>query len=362
MNYSECLSTVDLIVASNDVPLIIGESGVGKTSLVKQIAKNNEYYLVTIDANLLKEGEIGGLPIVENKVTIYATHSKLMQVEKALKENNNRNVILFIDELNRCDHAVAQELMNLILNREINGYVLDDRVKVIAAMNPSNKNDGFYNSKYDVVDMDPAQEDRFVWVRLDSDIKEWIKWAMSEEGNISEHIIEFLSTFPEYLHMPDSEETIKATPRSWERVSKAYNIYLKNKEKYAIDIFLNVVRGNVGVSIANDFGNFLINLKSPLIKVEDIFNNEILSFELKEKIEHENHSRLYILAKNSLKYLENMPIEKNLKIFSEVLNLYPRDLRLGIMKEIKRDYKDGIYEKLLENDEFLDAFFNIFSM
>lgn len=361
MNYSECLSTVDLIVASNDVPLIIGESGIGKTSLVKYIAKSNGDYLVTIDANLLKEGEIGGLPVVENKVTIYATHNKLVEIEKALKEDEDRNVILFIDELNRCDHAVAQELMNLILNREINGYFLDERVKVIAAMNPSNKNDGFYNSRYDVVDMDPAQEDRFVWVKLDSDIKEWIKWGMSEVGNINEHIIEFLSTFPEYLHMPNSDETIKPTPRSWERISKAYAVYLKNKDKYSFDVFLNAVKGNVGVNTANDFGSFLINLKKPLISIEDIFSNEILDFELKEKIQKESHSRLYILAKNSLRYLENRPIERNLELFSELLNIYPRDLRLGIMKEIKRDYKAKIYEKLLDKDEFLEAFFSIFN-
>lgn len=361
LNYLECLNTVDLIVASNDVPLIIGESGVGKTSLVKRIARENGYYLVTIDANLLKEGEIGGLPVVENRTTIYATHSKLIEIKKALDEDINRDVILFIDELNRCDHAVAQELMNLILNREINGYILDERVKVIAAMNPSNKNDGFNNSQYDVVDMDPAQEDRFVWVRLDSDIKEWIKWGMSNDGNIDEHIIEFLSTFPEYLHTPDSEETIKATPRSWERVSKAYKVFVKNKGKYSLDTLLNAVKGNVGISIANDFGNFLINLKTPLVKVEDIFSSDILNFDLKEKIEKENHSRLYILSKNSLRYLENMPIERNLRLFSELLNLYPRDLRLGIMKEIKRDYKEsGLYEKLLGTEEFLEAFFNIF--
>ena len=39
MNYSECISTVELILETNDVPLIIGESGIGKTSLVKSIAK-----------------------------------------------------------------------------------------------------------------------------------------------------------------------------------------------------------------------------------------------------------------------------------------------------------------------------------
>ena len=360
MNYSECISTVELILETNDVPLIIGESGIGKTSLVKSIAKKNNYYLVNIDANLLKEGEIGGLPVVKNDITIYATHYKLIEINNVLKEEKYKNVILFIDELNRCDHTVAQELMNLILNREINGYVLDKRVKVIAAMNPSNKNDGYYNSQYEVVDMDPAQEDRFVLINLDSDIKEWINWGMSNEGKIHTHIIEFLSNFPQYLHTPDSTSTVKATPRSWERVSKAYNVYLKNRDKYSLNIFLNAVKGNVGIDIANDFGNFIVNIGDPLIKVEEIFEYEILSSELKEKISKENHSRLYILCKKCLSYIEENNSKRNMILFSEFLNLYPRDLRLGIMKEIKRDYKDKLYEELLDNDEFLEAFFNIF--
>ena len=361
MNYSECLNAVDLVLESNEVPLIIGESGIGKTSLVKLIAKEKSYYLVTIDANLLKEGEIGGLPVVDNKTTIYATHHKLVEIDNILKSDENAKVILFIDELNRCDHSVAQELMNLILNREINGYVLNDRVKVIAAMNPSSRNDGFYNSQYEVVDLDPAQEDRFVWIQLDSDIKEWIKWGMSKNGNINEHIIEFLSAFPQYLHTPESSETIKATPRSWERVSKAYDVYMKNKDRYSLETLLNVVKGNVGSSITNDFSSFLINLKKPLIKTEEIFENDILGFELKEKIEKENHSRLYILIKNAINYLKDNDSDKNLNLFSEVLDLYPRDLRLGIMKEIKRDYRDSVYEKLLDNDKFIESFFNIFN-
>ena len=274
MNYSEVLNTVKLIIASRDVPLIIGESGIGKTSLIREIAKLNGSYLVTIDANLLKEGEIGGLPVVENGVTVYAPHNKLAYLKRVLEEDKEKRAILFIDELNRCDHSVCQELMNLILNREINGYELDDRVDVIAAMNPSNKDDGFEYSEYEVVDMDPAQQDRFVWVELDSDIKEWIKWAMSKKGNINDCIIEFLSTFPQYLHDPYSKERIKPTPRSWERVSKAYDVYIR--DGYSIDTFLNVVKGNVGINIANDFGNFLIHLNKPMIRVEEIFENEIL--------------------------------------------------------------------------------------
>ena len=76
MKYSEILNTINLIIEVGDVPLIIGESGIGKTALVKDLAKINGYETVTIDANLLKEGEIGGLPIVRERKTIYATHYK----------------------------------------------------------------------------------------------------------------------------------------------------------------------------------------------------------------------------------------------------------------------------------------------
>ena len=360
MKFSEVLETIDLIIAANDVPLIIGESGIGKTALAHDLARDNSYYLVTIDANLLKEGEIGGLPTVENGKTIYAIHYKLAEIAEAIKDNNE--VLFFIDELNRCDHAVQQELMNLILNREINGFKLDEKVHIIAAMNPSNKYDNYRDSDYQVVDMDEAQEDRFVWIEMESDVNEWIKWGMNK-GNIHPDIIEFLSAFPQYLHTPDSQDTLKATPRSWERISKSYHIYKKasgSKKEYSFKTFLNVVRGNVGESICIDLANFLSNMKKSLIDVEKLFSYEVLPIELKDEIKEESHSRLYILAKNSLNYLEKNSDDRKIKLFSELLILYPKDLRLGIMKEIKRDYSKELYEKLLECDEFLSAFFEIY--
>ena len=360
MKFSEAMNTIELVLESGNVPLIIGEAGIGKTALVKKICKYDEYYLVNIDANLLKEGEIGGLPIVESGRTKYATHYKLIEVDEALKNNEYKGVLLFIDELNRCEHAVQQELMNLILNREINGYRLSKNVRIVAAMNPSNKYDGYEDSDYQVVDMDKAQEDRFTWVELSSDIKEWINWAMSSEGNINENIIEFLSTFPEYLNTPNSRESIKATPRSWERIGKAYNIYLNRKNKYSIDTFYNVVKGNAGVSIATDFTNYIKNSKSPIRKPEDIFCYEVLPLEIREEIRKESHSRLYILAKNALRYLEDNNNDKNRKIFGDLLACYPKDLRLGIMKEVKSESTEVLYKDLLDEDKFLDAFFTIY--
>ena len=66
MNFIDTLKSVELVLETNEVPLIIGESGIGKTALAKKLAKENNWSLVVIDGNILKEGEIGGLPTVEN--------------------------------------------------------------------------------------------------------------------------------------------------------------------------------------------------------------------------------------------------------------------------------------------------------
>lgn len=369
MNFREALDTAKLVIMTGEVPLLIGESGIGKTSLVMEIAKELDYEIVTIDANLLKEGEIGGLPIVadmevkngnnisKRKITTYAIHNKLIEVDLAIEKE--RNVLLFVDELNRCDHAVQQELMNLVLNREINGYKLSDKVYIIAAMNPSNRYEGYEESNYQVVDMDPAQENRFVWIKMESDLKQWLNWAMGN-GNIHSSVIEFLSAFPEYLNVTEGEDSVRATPRSWERVSKAYKVYEKSKE-FNSDILYNVVKGNVGISITQDFMSYIKNINNPLINFKDILEDGILTFDKKEIIRSENHSRLYILAKNALRILDNDSSKKAIDIFSDILDLYPKDLRLGIMKEIKSDVNKELYNRILDNDKFIDAFFNIYS-
>ncbi|MDU1443965.1 ATP-binding protein [Clostridium cochlearium] len=368
MNFNEVLMAVEMVIKTGEVPLIIGESGIGKTSLIRELGNKNNYYVVNIDGNLLKEGEIGGLPTVEEYVikhtgekikrTVYAVHTKLVEIDKALEEDKNRRVLLFIDEINRCEHSVQQELMNIILNREINGYKLSPRVDVIAAMNPSNKYDSFQYTDYQVVDMDPAQEDRFVWIELDADVNTWIKWGMREEVNINKDILQFIASFPEYLHNPSSQESIKATPRSWERVSKAYDVYMR--EKYPTKIFYNVVKGNIGESIAQDFINFIEENKRPLITPEEIFENEEIHKELERRIKEESHSRLYLEAKNALSYImDSENKHRDVNIFSKLIQLFPSDLKMGIMQEIKFNYKD-IYSEFLENEIFIDGFFKMF--
>lgn len=370
MNFIDTLKSIDLILETGDVPLIVGESGIGKTALAKKLANDNEWKLIVIDGNLLKEGEIGGLPTVESyigfdnegnkiekKTTIYAVHSKLKEIDEAISKG--QKVLLFIDEINRCEHTVQQELMNLILNREINGYKLNNDVKILAAMNPSGK----YGSEFDyqVVDMDAAQENRFVWLNMESDHNTWIKWAV--DAGIEEKVILFISTFPEYLNKAN-EDDIRATPRSYERVSKSYKLYKDRHGEISREVFLNVIKGNVGRIIAQEFVSFVEADSESLITYDDVFSVEKLDDEIIKKIKEESHTRLYLSAMNIIKTLEVVINDENknklIQRFLEFLKLFPIDLMIGIMKELKASY-DVLYSVAIEDEEFVNLYFEAYN-
>ena len=373
MNFIDTLKSVDLVLKTNEVPLIVGESGIGKTALAKQLASENNWSFVVIDGNLLKEGEIGGLPTIESytttnfngetiekKITVYALHNKLREIEEEIAKG--KSVLLFIDEINRCEHTVQQELMNLILNREINGHHLHDDVKILAAMNPSSK----YGSDFDyqVVDMDAAQENRFVWLNMEPDYNQWINWAIN--ADIEQKVIEFISTFPEYLHRIN-EDDVRATPRSYERVSKSYKVYKEQRDSIPRSVFLNVIKGNIGKVIAEEFVSFVESDAKALISYEDVFLGETLSKDILNKVKEETHTRLYLSALNILKTLElNISNDEDeqsnyINRFIEFLKLYPVDLMVGIMKDMKNSYQE-VYKVAIENEEFVELYFKSYNM
>ena len=363
MNYTETLESVELVLSAGQVPLIVGKTGIGKSALARELAERLKAHLVYIDGNLLKEGEIGGLPLIDDftkrtkdgklthvKTTVYAVHNKLREIDGYLEKKEP--VLLFIDEINRSEHAVQQELMNLILNREINGYHLDSSVSILAAMNPAD------SQEYEAVDMDAAQENRFVWLYMEADPYQWLSWAA--ENDIDDKVCQFISTYPEYL-VRTNEDDIDATPRSYERISALYRRYI-NQQDVRRSVFYNVVRGNVGKVIAEEFLNFIESDYTPLITDEDVFSGASLPDDIRERVAAETHTRLYISARNILNRLSKALQEKTLdgqfavSRFVTFLQTYPVDLAVAVMKDI-RNTMPAIYEYAQYNDDFIDMYF-----
>ncbi|MDO5100450.1 MAG: ATP-binding protein [Eubacteriales bacterium] len=367
MNFQDAKKSVRLVLAAGDVPLLVGNSGIGKTALAAQLADSEGWALITIDANLLKEGEIGGLPVVATvggrQVTTYAIHHSLQQTEEIVQAG--RQVLLFIDELNRCEHAVQQELMNIILNRQINGIHLNQAVHIMAAMNPSGK----YGEEYDyqVAEMDGAQENRFVWLFMETDAEQWCEWANAK--GLEEAVIRFIATYPDYLYQVREGE-VRATPRSYERVSKALGLYRMGG--YARHIFKEVVQGNIGKVLAEEFMGFLERDFRAFPSFAQIFEAEILVDDIRERIVTEQQSGLLLLGQKLLAELETRMKEliedgadelavlhRLLERWIEVLELFPLDLRLGLMKMMKQQTQ-YLYGFALEQEVFRNLYFTTY--
>ena len=104
---------------------------------------------------------------------------------------------------------------------------------------------------------------------------------------------------------------------------------------------------------------FIENYKNPLISPQEIIELELIPDQLKDILGKENPSRLHIFSRNFLSLIEERGCkEEEITLFSKVITFYPKDLRIGIMKEIKESYSSKLYEAFLEDEVFIDGFFD----
>ena len=221
-------------------PLVSGKHGIGISAMIKSIAAELGGVCITIEGGTLKEGEITGLPYQykndEGKVGFrflpYYAVERIQNEERrlflasgrkcpasgllgdenryamndltaeekieAIRSGRVSPVIIFIDEINRTENSVYKELMNILLTRSVNGYEFPWWVLFVGAMNPSTQ-----NSVYATNEMDPAQLDRFIKIKVADSTSEWLKYGKAT--GISADILEFIKDNPKCLSV-DSKD------------------------------------------------------------------------------------------------------------------------------------------------------------
>lgn len=246
-------------------PLISGKHGIGKSAIVKAIAEELGGVCMTIEGGTLKEGEITGLPYqyssddgrVAFRFLPYYAVERIQEAERDLFERSRANdpsarpesptaealsgdvnryamndvppeqkvrmlasgevtpVVVFIDEINRTENTVYKELMNILLTRTVNGYQFPWWVFFVGAMNPSTQ-----NSVYATNEMDPAQLDRFLKIKVTSSVAEWLRYGKG--AGISPSILCFVKEHPKCLSESsaelEDEERPTPSPRGWDMV------------------------------------------------------------------------------------------------------------------------------------------------
>lgn len=361
-------------------PLLSGKHGIGKSQVAKSIAKDLDGICITIEGGTLKEGEITGIPYqhrnengeVEFRFLPYYVVDRIQKAEKLinrklandeslktlLEGNENKYscndlsfeekielieskkvkpVVLFFDEINRTDNAVFRELMNIILTRTVNGYKFPWWVFIIAAMNPSTQ-----NSIYTTNEMDPAQLDRFIKIKVYEDADEWINYALETE--VDKTLIEFIANNQKCLSKDsrelEDEELPTPSPRGWNMV----DLVIKGKDK--LDKFFTkeelskkdkdirmIMTSKVGSEATTMYYSSLKD-NSKIVLAKDILNFKIdgIDEKIQETIKKQSSAKISItnndlinnLTSNFDKYKEDKDIlskiNNKLKIYLSLLD------------------------------------------
>lgn len=227
---------------------------------------------------------------------------------KLIESGEIRPVVIFIDELNRAEQQTMKELMNIILNRSVNGYDFPWWVSVVSAVNPCSQ-----NSTYATNELDDAQLDRFLKLKVEANLEDWVDYSLSKELNsnviravaVSENI---------FIHREKGQEDTSEmfpSPRSWEMVCNLYEhiheavntkFFNAEERKNVNDDLRILIRGKVGETAAR---TMLENINRDMIKPEDIFTCKESEIDPKVKALFENQKRLTqkIIADNSAMYI-----------------------------------------------------------
>lgn len=306
--------------------------------------------------------------------TTYATFHTLAKLAERAAMYPDKKFIIFIDEINRSEHAVMQELMNLILNRSINGFDLPENVYVVGAANPSASFEDFRDTEYQVNDFDQAQLARLTLVPMETGYTEWLSWASAENDetglpNIVDEVTEFIASQTEMLLVTKGNDDVLPNPRSWSRVSRTMEVVKENKAFDDSD-FYNKIVGDIGSNAATTFVSFLRERKNPLISPEEIFKGEFTE-EKKDRVRNESYPRKLTILNNSLRYVntqfkdtrDKKAKEKLVNTFVQLIGeeVTPAELMVTIMHNLMNNKAyTKLNDTLLENQDYLTLYFTAF--
>jgi hypothetical protein len=298
--------------------LLRGNHGIGKSQVVRQLAKH--FGLEVIDRRLsqMSEGDMVGLPSTDGEVTRFNPPD---WYKKACK----KPVALFLDELNRATPEVMQAAFQVVLDRELNGWKLHPETRVYAAINAS--------AAYSVNEMDPALLDRFWAIDLSPDTQDWLAWA-KESSAIHDNIVQFIAGNEKWLDPPKNVEATQVSPsrRSWERLSKAL-VGAGVAELPDDALFYPMCLGFIGTEATIAFHGFVKTIDAQ-VTGEEIINSYP---KVKAKIAKLGQEKLNVaiekVADHVTKNLTNLNDEQgqNLKDFMGAL---PAELRIAAWSKL----------------------------
>jgi len=237
MKASRLTAVLESLLSQPWATFIWGAPGVGKSSIVRQVAQAKCLPVIDLRASLLDPTDLRGIPMIKDGQSVWCPPSFLPKV-------SDTPGILFLDEINAAPPLVQAALYQLILDRRVGEYVLPKGWKLIAAGNRR-------EDKAVTFKLSSALANRFIHLSLEVDAGDWHEWAI--QHSIDAHIIAFIRMRPELLSQAVDGKEAFATPRSWEMASDVIREFGQPEDT------IDILPGIIGEGAAIEFLSFVKN-------------------------------------------------------------------------------------------------------
>ncbi len=226
--------------------MLWGTRGVGKSSIVRQVAEHFRVPLVDLRLTTIEPVDIRGAIFADD------THGKTVWFPpEFLPTQEQPEGILFLDELTAADQRLQISAYSLILDRRVGNYCMPDGWQVIAAGNA-----GFHGAVSH--DMGTALADRMFHFNVQTVIDAFLAYAVA--NGFAPEVMAYLKVRPDKLDDTQAQLAndylIGASPRGWEDIS---NVLKSGLSEQAKRVF---VQGRIGAANAAEFFGVLREIQA----------------------------------------------------------------------------------------------------
>ena len=359
---------------------VVGDSGIGKTSTIIQVAEELGLNFVKLNLAQIEElGDLVGFPIVQYQIqekmttanpnevrtprTAWVNEVSFQEYLKAgFKDTGKTRMsyaapewiagkedggILLLDDWNRADTRFIQAVMELVDRQTYISWKLPKNWHIILTSNPD-------NGDYMVNSIDSAQRTRFITANLKFDVDVWAKWA--EEDGVDGRCINFLLMHPELV---TQETNARSITTFFNSISSIENF------EDQLPLIQMIGEGSVGAEFATMFTMFINNRLDKIITPEKVMSMDDWSSvkgQLTGVIGKEDNYRADIasvitrrLINYNLINAEKSAInQKVLDRLSDLMteDLFTNDLKYTLVREIVNGNRTK-FQKLLMNPEIV---------
>lgn len=253
---------------SKQVPCLAGKPGIGKTESLGNLAKEMGHEFIEVQMSAVFPEEFSGIPDFKEanpdlakewsvtgsssaKFTQWSIPELVTLVNQKAKEaaQKGRGVIVLFDDIHAADPTLERFMFNLLRQKRVGQYQLEDNVALVTAMNDSGAA-GFRG-------FNAAVLDRLAIYSVEFDFDHWYDNVVAADLNTL--VAAFLKIYHRE-HMLGEEDTQKITPspRSWTELSALLNFAEDNNVSFDTNELLAIVSAKVGEEAAAEFMKFKI--------------------------------------------------------------------------------------------------------